>query len=153
VESKPITLTDAIRAMLTQVELRQAEVLRRRYGLEGREVYTLAEIGQQLNLTRERVRQLEQKAINKLQHPHRHRVLDGLILSLEQALRDSNGVMSLNAVRETLSVHAGAEADVSESLLAFVLLFAPHIAIVKKMPLLALNKQPYAAYIPAIEGI
>ncbi len=53
-------------AWLSQLNDREQEILRLRFGLEGKEPLTLAEIGRKINVSRERVRQLEAKAIMKL---------------------------------------------------------------------------------------
>lgn len=60
---------------LATLNPRQCEVLKLRFGLEGGEGLTLEEIGQQYGLTRERIRQIEAKAIRHLQHPSRSRRL------------------------------------------------------------------------------
>jgi RNA polymerase primary sigma factor len=52
--------------MLTTMDQREATVLKMRFGLEGHESRTLKEIGEQLGLTRERVRQIETEALNKM---------------------------------------------------------------------------------------
>jgi len=51
---------------ITQLNEREQKILKLRFGLEGAEPLTLAEIGRQINVSRERVRQLEAKAIMKL---------------------------------------------------------------------------------------
>ena len=55
-----------VRRMMETMDPREATVLRMRFGLEDMEPHTLKEIGEQLNLTRERVRQIETEALNKL---------------------------------------------------------------------------------------
>ncbi|MDP8922384.1 MAG: sigma-70 family RNA polymerase sigma factor, partial [Chloroflexota bacterium] len=73
----------AARAMLrVQVEQvlntltpRERRVMELRYGLEGDRLYTLSEIGAELGVTRERIRQIESKALRKLRHPSRSRRL------------------------------------------------------------------------------
>ncbi|GAA0935585.1 sigma-70 family RNA polymerase sigma factor [Nonomuraea longicatena] len=66
------------RALATLTE-REAEVLARRYGLSGGEPQTFDEIGRRYGLSRERIRQIEVKAMRKLRHPARARELAGLL--------------------------------------------------------------------------
>ena len=60
----------------------RSEVLKLRYGLGDGYTYTLEEVGRIFNVTRERVRQIEAKAIRKLQHPVRSRKLEGFVEGL-----------------------------------------------------------------------
>lgn len=60
-----------INEVLDELSPREAKVLRMRYGLETSTDYTLEELGRQFDLTRERIRQIEAKAMNKLRHPSR----------------------------------------------------------------------------------
>ena len=53
-------------ALLETMDEREATILRMRFGLEGHEPQTLKEIGQQLGLTRERVRQIETESLRKM---------------------------------------------------------------------------------------
>ena len=53
-------------ALLDQVDAREAKILKLRYGLDGRDPMTLKEIGAEIGLTRERVRQIEHEALAKL---------------------------------------------------------------------------------------
>ena len=64
-------------AVLADLKPREAEVLRLRYGLDGEHVHTLKEVGIKMNVTRERVRQLEMRALRKLRHPRIGRRLKG----------------------------------------------------------------------------
>jgi RNA polymerase primary sigma factor len=57
---------DLLRRMLDRITDREARVLRLRFGLDNRDPMTLKEIGEQLDLTRERVRQIEREALDKL---------------------------------------------------------------------------------------
>src|SRR6056297_2283056 len=66
--------TQIDRAMQT-LNYREREILRLRYGLADGYTYTLEEVGRIFQVTRERVRQIEQKALNKLKHPSRSRKL------------------------------------------------------------------------------
>ena len=54
-----------------QLTEREEKVLRLRFGLEDGRSRTLEEVGQQFNVTRERIRQIEAKALRKLRHPNR----------------------------------------------------------------------------------
>jgi RNA polymerase primary sigma factor len=62
---------------------REREILRLRYGLTDGYAYTLEEVGQIFSVTRERVRQIESKAVRKLQQPYRCRGLMGFLEGLE----------------------------------------------------------------------
>ena len=65
-----------IERVLNTLEEREAQVLRLHFGLEGQEPRTLARIGKALGLTKERVRQIKEKALSKLRHPRRRSHLD-----------------------------------------------------------------------------
>jgi RNA polymerase primary sigma factor len=58
-----------LRAVLRSLSEREQRVLELRFGLIGDRPYTLEEVGQQFSLTRERIRQIEAKALSKLRHP------------------------------------------------------------------------------------
>ena len=62
-------LRDDVAAVLADLKPREAEVLRLRYGLDGERVHTLKEVGVLMGVTRERVRQLEMRALRKLPPP------------------------------------------------------------------------------------
>jgi RNA polymerase primary sigma factor len=62
-------LSEEVRTQLSDLPSREREVLELRYGLGGIEPLTLAEVGQRLGITRERARQLEMQAIQRLRHP------------------------------------------------------------------------------------
>lgn len=68
-------LVEQTRDLLASLDPREREVLRRRYGLDGDEDETLEEIGQSFSLTRERIRQIEAKALAKLRPRSRQREL------------------------------------------------------------------------------
>ena len=71
-------LREKVNAVLHTLTGREREILEQRFGLvDGRE-RTLEEIGQHLKVTRERVRQIEAKALRKMRHPERRRQLQGL---------------------------------------------------------------------------
>ena len=64
-----------IRRILGEFKPREAEVIRLRFGIDTPSAQTLEEIGQQFNVTRERIRQIEAKALKKLAHPNRSDLL------------------------------------------------------------------------------
>ena len=61
--------------MLKTLTPREEKVLRLRFGLEDGRPRTLEEVGKEFNVTRERIRQIEAKALRKLRHPSRSRKL------------------------------------------------------------------------------
>ena len=65
--------------LLEELPPREMRVLQLRYGLDGGDPMTLKEVGRKMGITRERVRQVEAKAIRKLQHPVRARKLEGFM--------------------------------------------------------------------------
>jgi RNA polymerase sigma factor (sigma-70 family) len=62
-------LGDEIERLLSRLGERERQILRLRYGLDRGEPRTLEEVGLELNLTRERIRQIERTALAKLRHP------------------------------------------------------------------------------------
>lgn len=67
--------TERINEVLAQLTEREARVIRLRYGLEDGRTHTLEEVGKEFNVTRERIRQIEAKALKKLRHPARAKLL------------------------------------------------------------------------------
>ena len=80
-ERGPMELTDRallheeIRKVLGQLTLRERQVIELRFGLVDDHDHTLEEVGKKLKVTRERVRQIEERAIRKLRHPQASRIL------------------------------------------------------------------------------
>ncbi|MBN1853101.1 MAG: sigma-70 family RNA polymerase sigma factor [Pirellulales bacterium] len=72
-------LREKIEALLKTLTYREREIIRLRYGLDDGYAYTLEEVGRIFKVTRERVRQIEAKAVAKLQHPHRSKHLVGFL--------------------------------------------------------------------------
>ena len=68
-------LKDQISEVLNTLNEREAQVLRLRYGLLDGRSHTLEEVGAEFNITRERIRQIEAKALRKLRHPSRSKKL------------------------------------------------------------------------------
>jgi len=73
-----------IEAVLNTLTHREREIIKLRYGIGDGYTYTLEEVGRLFNVTRERVRQIEAKAIRKLQHPVRARRLEGFLQGVAQ---------------------------------------------------------------------
>ena len=73
------TLRDDINAVLKTLTEKEAEIVQFRFGLNGRSPLSLKEIGDKYNLTKERIRQIEKKALKRLQHPMRSQFLESYI--------------------------------------------------------------------------
>ena len=73
------SLAEHTRELLATLAPREARVLRMRFGIGERANRTLEEVGQDFDVTRERIRQIEAKALRKLRHPSRSRALKGFL--------------------------------------------------------------------------
>ena len=72
-------LKDKIENVLESLTYREREIIKLRYGIGDGYTYTLEDVGKIFKVTRERVRQIEAKAVRKLQHPIRSRKLEGFL--------------------------------------------------------------------------
>jgi RNA polymerase primary sigma factor len=72
-------LTEAIEESLSSLKEREAKILRLYFGLDGEEPMTLEQIGALLGITRERVRQIKEKALSRLRHVSRARALESFL--------------------------------------------------------------------------
>ncbi len=72
-------LREATRSVLAGLTAREAKVLRMRFGIDMNTDHTLEEVGKQFDVTRERIRQIEAKALRKLRHPSRSDHLRGFL--------------------------------------------------------------------------
>jgi RNA polymerase primary sigma factor len=77
-------LRGKIEGLLKTLTIREREIIRLRYGLGDGYTYTLEEVGRIFQVTRERVRQIESKAVRKLQHPIRSQQLAGFLEQEEE---------------------------------------------------------------------
>ncbi|MCX6025065.1 MAG: sigma-70 family RNA polymerase sigma factor [Chloroflexi bacterium] len=68
-------LSEKVEEVLSTLSPREARVLRLRFGLSGERAYTLEEVGEKFGLTRERIRQIEGRALRRMRHPRRARQL------------------------------------------------------------------------------
>lgn len=69
------SLNESVRKVLGSLTAREAKVLRMRFGIDMNTDHTLEEVGKQFDVTRERIRQIEAKALRKLRHPSRSELL------------------------------------------------------------------------------
>ena len=72
-------MKDTIHKVLETLDMREKEVIRLRFGINDGQSRTLEEVGRYFGVTRERVRQIEAKALRKLRHPTRNTKLRGFI--------------------------------------------------------------------------
>ena len=80
------SLKEATRAALGELTEREAKVLRMRFGVDMNTDHTLEEVGRQFGVTRERIRQIEVKALGSLRHPNRAELLRGFLDEPNEAL-------------------------------------------------------------------
>ncbi len=80
-------LEEQTQSALQQLTPREADVLRLRYGIQDGLEHTLDEVGKRFSVTRERIRQIESKALRKLRHPARSKILRSF---LEKTLKQNN---------------------------------------------------------------
>jgi RNA polymerase primary sigma factor len=72
-------LREDIDTVLRTLSSKEAEIIRFRFGLDNLAPMSLKEIGDRFNLTKERIRQIEKKALKRLQHPSRSRILESYV--------------------------------------------------------------------------
>jgi RNA polymerase primary sigma factor len=73
------TLQESIEKVLSTLTEKESNVIRYRFGLNGERPHSLKEIGDKYNLTKERIRQIEKKAISRLRHPSRSQKLKSYV--------------------------------------------------------------------------
>lgn len=88
-EANQESLKFHINEAMQTLNYREREILRLRYGLADGYAYTLEEVGRIFSVTRERVRQIESKAVRKLQQPYRNKALMSFVDGIEPNLQDS----------------------------------------------------------------
>ena len=92
IETFEKALTESIEEVLSTLKEREAKILRLYFGLDDQEPMTLEEIGSLLGITRERVRQIKEKALSRLRHVSRARALEELTEQARQLGANAVGV-------------------------------------------------------------
>jgi len=82
--SQDLLLRERIEEVLQTLPLKEREILKLRYGLNDGNAYTLEEVGSMYNVTRERIRQIETKAVKKLRMESRRQKLEGFVRYLDR---------------------------------------------------------------------
>ena len=103
-------LGDRIDDVLKTLTYREREIVKLRYGLGDGRPYTLEECSRIFKLTRERTRQIEAKALRKLGHPIRKKMLQGFVEQPEEAIAEPPQMPPLVPLRiplDDLATHAG----------------------------------------------
>ncbi|MEY4175893.1 MAG: polymerase sigma factor RpoD, partial [Actinomycetota bacterium] len=72
-------LLAAVDEALDELSEREQEIVRKRFGLDGGQARTLEDVGREMGVTRERIRQIEAKTLAKLRHPLRSQRLKGFL--------------------------------------------------------------------------
>ena len=91
-ETNQAALKNRIEEAMEHLNYREREILKLRYGLADGYSYTLEEVGKIFSVTRERVRQIESKAVRKLQQPYRSRSLSSFLDGVEPVHMESPAV-------------------------------------------------------------
>lgn len=113
--------SEIINDLLKQLNQKEADVLRRRFGLAQREAETLETIGQTYNVTRERVRQIQRWAVTRLKKSAATKTrLHSLDALLQQLLQEHGGIMAEDDLLEELHRHA-ANNDQTKAATLFIL--------------------------------
>ncbi|MFN9878286.1 MAG: RNA polymerase sigma factor RpoD/SigA, partial [Planctomycetota bacterium] len=89
-EANQAALKHRIEEAMEHLNYREREILKLRYGLADGYAYTLEEVGRIFSVTRERVRQIESKAVRKLQQPYRSQSLAGFLDGPEPNLESNS---------------------------------------------------------------
>jgi len=152
-EPGELQIITVIERLLCRIPERERHVLTLRYGLYGGEGCTLEAVGQELRCTRERVRQIEQRAFRLLQSTQNYPVIHPVVQRLVQAIATNCGVLSCEAAQEALVLDSLSEPIPAESLLAFVLNFAYQVKKMKRPPILVLQTEPYTSWSIYTESI
>jgi len=95
-------LRDDLENVINSLSARERDVVRMRYGLDDGRIKTLEEIGQIFSVTRERVRQIEAKAIRKLRQPYRSSILRDYVLASPNGIEKNANQNLSTGIRQNL---------------------------------------------------
>ncbi len=112
-------LEEGIDELLSKLNSKQRLVVTNRYGLNGKKGKTLESIGEDLGVSRERIRQIEQSAINLLRKSKKSRELEGVLNFIEQELFNNGGFLDRQGFKKI--IFAGELNNINKNKLAFLL--------------------------------
>jgi len=92
-------LREAMRSVLETLTPREAKVLRMRFGIDMNTDHTLEEVGKQFDVTRERIRQIEAKALRKLRHPSRSERMQSFLDEFTNAEKGPSSFMNTKTTK------------------------------------------------------
>jgi len=102
-ERSPYSLPEAFARLLERILTpREGMIIRLRYGLDDGMPLTLEEVGQCFSITRERVRQIQKKALRKIYHPSRKQILDDIMQPFEFVLQQAGGLLKEDQICERI---------------------------------------------------
>ena len=93
-------LRENLHALVASLEPREAEIIRLRFGLDGKDEYTLEEVGRKFKVTRERIRQLEYLALGKIR---RQLQRQDRVLTADEVEQERNANERAQSIREYLA--------------------------------------------------
>lgn len=97
-------LRDRLEKVFTTLTPREVKVLKLRFGFDGKPAMNLEDVGKEFNLTKERIRQMEGKALRKLRHPNRSRFIEGKTTTEPQVKGDESRTEQMHRKQTTCDV-------------------------------------------------
>ena len=147
-----LNLEATLQHLLAALDPRQRVILQPRYGLDGSQGKTLQAVADIFGISRERVRQIETKALKKLCAPYYNKRLNPVYLVLEATLICENGIISTEQAKASLGPYTK-DLVLTDSVLGFLFHLMPQVTHLKELGLLGLNQPPFAAWLPSVEKV
>ncbi len=98
-----LNFQETVRQVLAELETRPAKVISMRFGIGMDDDHTLEEVGRRFNLTRERIRQIEAKALKRLRHPSRSGPLESFLNhELSDSIRKNNDALDVDEQQDSI---------------------------------------------------